>query len=42
MMPFVQENFTFVVLAIIFLSVLPAIIEALRERKRSVNQAEAG
>jgi membrane-associated protein len=38
---FVQENFTFVVLAIIFLSVLPAIIEAFRERKRSAQEAEA-
>ena len=41
-LPFVQNNFTFVVLAIIFLSVLPAIIEAFRERKRSAQQAEAG
>jgi len=33
-LPFVQENFILVVLAIIFLSVLPAIIEGLRERRR--------
>ena len=32
--PFIQENFTFVVLAIIFISVLPAIIEFVRGRIR--------
>jgi membrane-associated protein len=41
-LPFVQDNFTIVVLAIIFLSVLPAIIEAFRERKRNAQEAEAG
>ena len=39
-LPFVQENFTFVVLAIIFLSILPAIIEGIRERKRMPQDAE--
>ncbi len=38
---FVQENFTFVVLAIIFLSVLPAVIEFFKERSRAVHKAEA-
>ncbi|OGO26671.1 MAG: hypothetical protein A2136_08985 [Chloroflexi bacterium RBG_16_54_11] len=33
-LPFVQENFTFVILAIIFISVLPAIIEFIRGRRR--------
>jgi membrane-associated protein len=40
-LPFVQENFTFVVLAIIFISVLPAVFEALKERKRVTQDAEA-
>jgi len=31
-LPFVQENFTFVILAIIFISILPAIIEFIRGR----------
>ncbi len=38
---FVQDNFTYVVLAIIFISVLPGIIEFLRERSRSATKAEA-
>lgn len=33
-MPFVKKNFSAVVLAIIFISILPAIIEFLRERAR--------
>lgn len=37
--PAVQENFTFVILAIIFISVLPGIIEFLRERSRSAKKA---
>lgn len=40
-LPFVQNNFSFVVLAIIFLSVLPAVIEVVKERTRSLNEAEA-
>jgi len=38
---FVQENFSFVVLAIIFISVLPGVIEFLKERNRSARKAEA-
>lgn len=37
--PAVQENFTLVILAIIFISVLPGIIEFLRERSRSAKKA---
>jgi membrane-associated protein len=33
-LPIVKENFSFVILAIIFISVLPAIIEFIRERMR--------
>lgn len=36
--PAVKENFTFVILAIIFISVLPAIIEYLRGRSRAASQ----
>jgi membrane-associated protein len=39
-LPFVQNNFSFVVLAIIFLSVLPAVIEVIKERTRSMNEAK--
>ena len=39
--PFVKENFTLVILAIIFLSVLPPIIEYLRERQRSAHVSSA-
>jgi len=39
-LPFVQNNFTFVVLAIILLSVVPAIVEVLKERSRSTRKAE--
>lgn len=38
---FVQDNFSLVVLAIIFISVLPAVYEFLRERARLSQQAEA-
>jgi membrane-associated protein len=40
--PAVEENFTFVIFAIIILSILPPIIEAIRERKKSqaLNMAE--
>jgi len=40
-LPFVQNNFSFVVLGIIFISVLPAILEVLKERFRSNQKAEA-
>jgi membrane-associated protein len=40
-LPFVQNNFSFVVLAIIFISVLPAVIEVIKERTRSMKEAEA-
>ena len=40
-LPFVQNNFSFVVLGIIFISVLPAIVEVLRERFRPTQKAEA-
>ncbi len=33
-LPFVQDNFSLVILAIIIISVMPAIIEFIRERKR--------
>jgi len=34
-LPFIQQNFSFVLLAIIFISVLPAIIEIIRSRQES-------
>jgi len=40
-LPFVQNNFSFVVLGIIFVSVLPAILEVFKERFRSAQKAEA-
>jgi membrane-associated protein len=40
-LPFVQENFSFVVVAIIILSVLPAVYEVVKERLSSVKKAEA-
>jgi membrane-associated protein len=40
-LPFVKDNFSFVVLAIIFLSVLPAVIEIIKERTRSVKEVAA-
>jgi membrane-associated protein len=39
-LPFVQENFTLVVLVIILLSVLPAVIEVIKERIRPTSEAE--
>lgn len=39
--PFVQSNFTYVVLAIIFISILPGVIEFVRERQRAAQKAEA-
>jgi membrane-associated protein len=38
-LPFVQDNFSLVVMAIIFLSVLPAVIEVIKERTRSMKGA---
>lgn len=40
-LPFVKENFTLVILAIIFISVLPGVVEFLRGRFKSSRQAEA-
>jgi membrane-associated protein len=40
-LPFVQQNFSYVVLAIIFISVLPGVIEFLRERARTRQKATA-
>lgn len=40
-LPFVKENFTFVVVAIILISVLPAVYEVLKERSRSTSKAQA-
>jgi membrane-associated protein len=40
-LPFVQENFSFVVLAIILISVLPAVYEVLKERIQPARKAEA-
>lgn len=38
---FVQDNFSLVVIAIILISVLPAVVEVLKERMRSGQKAEA-
>jgi membrane-associated protein len=38
---FVQDNFTFVVLAIIFVSVLPGIVEYMRGRMRASREAQS-
>jgi membrane-associated protein len=40
-LPFVKENFTLVIVAIIFISVVPGLIEFFRERARSANKAAA-
>jgi membrane-associated protein len=40
-LPFVQENFTFVVVAIIIISVMPAVYEVIKGRNRSIKKAEA-
>lgn len=40
-LPFVQDNFSFVVLAIIAISVLPAIIEVVKEKTRPARKAQA-
>jgi len=39
-LPFVQKNFSLVVLAIIVISVIPAIIETIKERNRTSTQPE--
>ena len=39
-LPFVQDNFSFVVLAIILISVLPGVVEVIKERSRKAKQAE--
>ena len=39
-LPVVQDNFTFVILAIIFISVLPAIIEFIRSRQQARKQPQ--
>jgi membrane-associated protein len=39
-LPFVQENFTFVLLAIILISVVPAIIEVIRSRTQAHGEVE--
>jgi len=39
-LPFVRDNFTFVILAIVFISILPAVFEFLRGRTRK-SQSEA-
>jgi len=41
-LPFVQDNFTFVVLAIILISVLPAAYEFLKSRLESSKETQAG
>jgi membrane-associated protein len=40
-LPFVKQNFTLVILMIIFISVLPGIVEFLRERFKSSKKIEA-
>ncbi len=40
-LPFVQKNFSFVVLAIIFISIMPAVIEVARGRLRPASEPEA-
>jgi membrane-associated protein len=39
-LPMVQENFSFVILAIIFISILPAIIEVIRGRQEARKQTQ--
>jgi membrane-associated protein len=40
-LPFVQDNFAVVIIAIVFISVLPGVIEFLRERMRASREAQA-
>ncbi len=39
-LPFVKDNFSFIIIAIILISVLPAVIEALRNRRATVPAAQ--
>jgi membrane-associated protein len=39
-LPFVKDNFSFVVLAIILISVMPAVIEVIKERMHPAKKAE--
>lgn len=41
-LPVVKENFTLVILAIIFISVLPGVIEFFKERARAARKIEVG
>lgn len=41
-LPFVKRNFSLVVVAIILISIMPAIVELLRHRRESVHGASAG
>jgi hypothetical protein len=40
-LPFVKDNFTLVVLVIILISVLPAIVEVIKERSRKATKVQA-
>lgn len=40
-LPFVKDNFSLVVIAIILISVMPAVIEVIKERRRPASKAEA-
>jgi membrane-associated protein len=39
-LPVIQNNFTFVIFAIILISVMPAVVEIIRGRKRSIKPSE--
>lgn len=41
-LPMVKRNFTLVIMAIIFISILPGIIEYLRQRRRSLKKEKVG
>ena len=40
-LPMVRHNFTLVILAIIFVSILPAVIEYLRQRNKKVEKSRS-
>lgn len=40
-LPFVQKNFSLVVIAIVLISVMPAVVEVIKEKTRSTREAEA-